>query len=242
MNFLFRDTISPITSCIGFLEIDFESAVNAYEEWMTPILKEYGFRLERDEICENLQDTLLKLQPLVSPIRTKFLFIPTSNNRTAFFDNGWQGTDASTPIQILSERLNCQGLVVTAVPHTMPSKIKNDTKGRYGATIMEVYGPDGNYIRTIYSSNDGGKWVFGESGDPFEFEDLTHYKARKIRDRFTPEILEKYLKELSIEAFNETFYLPDTSNASIMLTKKGAFPASYKEYTLHEVREKMGES
>jgi hypothetical protein len=107
---------------------------------------------------------------------------------------------------------------------------------------MEVYGPDGNFIRTIYSSNDGGKWVFGEMGDPFEFEDLAVYKARKIRDRFTPEILEKYLKELGLDAFNEDFYLPVTSNRSIMLAKKGALPASYREYTLPEVRELMGES
>lgn len=234
MNLLFNDTIAPITSCIGFLKIDFESAVRAYEEWMSPILKDYGFQLKNESIIGNLQDALMKLLPLVSPIRTKFLFIPTKNNWTAFFDNGWQGTDASTPMNVLSERLRCKGLSVTAVPHTMPSKVKRDTKGRYGATIMEVYGPDGNYIRTIYSSNDGGKWIFGESGVPFKFENLAYYKAKKIRDRFTPEILEKYLKELGIDVFKENFYLPKGFNKSIMLIKTGSFPANFKEYTLHE--------
>jgi hypothetical protein len=238
MNFLFKDAISPITSSIGFLEIDFELASKAYEDWMKPILKEYGFRLKKETLSENFQNILLKLQPLVSPIRTKFLFIPTNSNWTAFLDNGWQGTDASTPIQVLSERLKCKGLAITAVPHTMPSKVKSDTKGRYGATIMEVYGPDGNFIRTIYSSNNGGKWVFGASGDPFNFEDLKTYKAKKIRDRFTPEILEKYLKELGIDAFNEDFYL---TNRSIMFIKEGTLPANFKEYTLREVRIAMGE-
>ncbi len=242
MNFLFNNTISPITSRIGFLEIGLEASVTAYEEWMVPILKDYGFELDRKIMNLNFKETLLKLQPLVSPIRTKFLFIPTDSNWTAFLDNGWRGADASPPIKVLSNRLNCKGLVFTAIPHTMPAKVENETKGRYGSTIMEVYGPDGDFLRTIYSSNDGGKWVFGESGTPFDFENLTLYKAKKICDRFTPEILEEYLMKLGIEAFNESFYLPDSSDVSIMLTKRGPLPASHKEYSLHEVREMMGEN
>lgn len=241
MNYLFNDSISPMTSCIGFLEIDPEAAVSAYEDWMSPILKDYGFHLKKESIYENLRDTILKLLPLVSPIRTKFLFIPTNSGWTAFFDNGWQGSDASTPMQILSERLKCNGVAVTAVPHTLPSVVKQNTKGRYGATIFEAYGPGGDVIRTVYSSNDGGRWTFGESGVPFKFENSAAYRARRIQDRFTPEILEKYLQELGIDAFKEGYYRPDEFNGSILLIKKGKYPANFKEYTLPEVRASIGE-
>lgn len=129
---------------------------------------------------------------------------------------------------------------MTAAPNTMPSKPSKDTKGRYGATILEVYGPDGNYRRTVCAANDGGRWVFETSGDPFEFEKIDVYKAKRKRDRFTPELLAEYLCELDIEAFKEDFYLTDKPNKAIMLTKTGALPLNMEEFTLLEVRKRMG--
>ncbi len=44
-------------------------------------------------------------------------------------------------------------------------------KGLYGAAILEVYGPHQtdwlNYLRTLDAANDGGRWGFGQSGEPF---------------------------------------------------------------------------
>jgi hypothetical protein len=56
-----------------------------------------------------------------------------------------------------------RGLRVGAAPHTL-----RKDKGRYGIIALEVYGPRQthwiNYLRTIYAMNDGGRWVFGQSG------------------------------------------------------------------------------
>ncbi|WNG43884.1 hypothetical protein F0U60_07085 [Archangium minus] len=84
----------------------------------------------------------------------------------------------------MAETLGCRGMRVVAVPHTL-----RQDKGRYGTVIFELYGPQQtdwlNYLRTIYAMNDGGRWVFGQSGEPFPFEKLEQYQARKVRDRFT---------------------------------------------------------
>lgn len=240
MNLLFQDTIAPITSCMGFLESNCENVANAYSEWNQSILKKHGFNLKSQIVNDSLKKILLKLEPLTTAIKTKFLFIPTNSNWTAFFDNGWRGTDAFPVVIYLSEKLSCRGIVVSAVPHTFPSRIKKDTKGRYGATQMLVY-DCGKVTRAIEAMNDGGRWVFEQDGDPFLFEELDHYKAKRIRDRFTPEMLEKYLGEFGIEIFNENFYLTESPNKPVMIIKTGNFPPSFKEYTLKEVRKKMGE-
>lgn len=236
MNLLFNDTLSPITSNIGFLETDVETAANAYKEWMDPILTNCA-KLEIRFLKGQLKKVLLELQPLVSPVHTKSLFVPTEGKWSAFFDNGWQGADPSSPMSVLAERMGCRGISISAVPNTMPSDVKTYSRGRYGATMMEIFGQGGEFLRTIYSTNDGGKWVFGESGDSFEFEDLSLYKVKRIRDRFTPEILATYLSNLGVDAFNEAFYIPETSNNSIMLERIGKLPAEHKEYSLREVRE-----
>lgn len=236
MRLLFDDDIAPITSSIGFLETNYKYAVEAYEMWMGPILVEHGFRFEKKPLSGDLESMLLKLEPLVSPIRTKYLFIPTDSAWTAFFDNGWQGSDTSAPMSVLSGKLNCRGLSVTAIPNTMPSKVDKNTKGRYGATIMELYGPNGEFVRTIAAINDGGKWVFEESGEPLDFENVEAYKAKKKVERFTTDMLDNYLKKLGIRAFNESFYLPKDNDSSIFLNKVGTYPSDFKEYSLNEVR------
>jgi hypothetical protein len=40
--------------------------------------------------------------------------------------------------------------------------------------------------------NDGGKWIFATRGNVQPFERVERYKAGRIRDRFTDELLEEY--------------------------------------------------
>jgi hypothetical protein len=135
----------------------------------------------------------------------------------------------------LAQQLGCRGMRVGAVPHTL----RND-KGRYGIVALEVYGPRQtdwlNYLRTIYAMNDGGRWVFGQSGEPFPFEKLERYQARKVRDRFTFDMLEEYLHHLGLSPFREDFYLPEGAPAWLV-EKTGSFVSAQKEYTLAQARE-----
>jgi len=84
--------------------------------------------------------------------------------------------------------------------------------------------------------NDGGRWVFGQSGEPFPFEKLEHYQARRVRDRFTFDMLKDYLRHLGLSPFEEDFYLPAGAPAWLV-EKTGPVVPAHKEYTLAQARE-----
>ena len=54
--------------------------------------------------------------------------------------------------------------------------------------------------------NDGGDWLFSADGMQQPFEEPESYKARRIADRFTDEMLERYCKALVIGLFDKSFY------------------------------------
>jgi hypothetical protein len=234
MNLLFDDKYAPITKEIGFLECDIKSVCAAYQLWETEILRQYKMRIELENVEGNLESVLRNLLPLTTPIRTRLAFVPTQSAWTAYFDNGPRGTDATGVVKVLAEKLNCRGIRTVLVPNTMPSKPSKEARGRYGATMLEVYGPDRKPIRIIYAANDGGRWVFGESGVPFPFEETARYAAKKIRDKFTGEMLDDYLKHLGIAAFDETFYVP-SNTGSILARKLGKLPDNLREIPLLKI-------
>jgi hypothetical protein len=70
----------------------------------------------------------------------------------------------------------------------------------FKARILEVFGPQGEppllYERSIAAANDGGRWVFENSGTPFDFEDEEAYRRRLKSSRFTGDMLISYLRAL----------------------------------------------
>jgi hypothetical protein len=81
------------------------------------------------------------------------------------------------------------------------------------AVIWEVYdtaengGDADGYRRSIAASNDGGRWVFETSGAPFPFEDQGRYTARRKRDRFPPDLLRDYLRQMGIPPITDDRFL-----------------------------------
>lgn len=112
---------------------------------------------------------------------------------------------------------------------------------KYPANVSEVYAPDSlggdpvnGYRRSVAALNDGGRWIFEESGERFPFEQIERYDERRKRDRFTREMLRDYLKTFSIEAFSDDFLRVDPASPAVLLqqsTKVWHAP----EYSLEEV-------
>jgi len=104
---------------------------------------------------------------------------------------------------VLSERLGCQGLVVTCQPH-LPAR------DRMGAVMFTLEDPsvDGSVgpRRSIAAIYDGDRWRFDTDGEPLPFEERVRYAARRLRDRFTSDMLERYCRALGVDAFNGRFY------------------------------------
>jgi len=68
------------------------------------------------------------------------------------------------------------------------------------------------YERTIVAADDGGRWVFETTGEPFAFEELAYYRKRVKAERFTSALLYKYLQRLGVPINIE----PDWSNALLV--------------------------
>ena len=235
-DLLLGDKLAPITSEIGFLELPSTQAVASYGAWQQRIQEPLGRSLTATPVSGTLEETLGALLPLVSILPTRAIFVPTASSWMAYFSNGWRGTDAFPPMSYLARKVGCRGLRVVAVPDTMDAA-PGSRRSRYGALILEVYGPRGdplNYLRTVSLVNDDG-WSFDQSGEPFAFEDTGRYAARKIRDRFTFAMLESYLAHLGLKPFQERFYLP-RGTAAVLMQLHGPLPAAAREYSLSAAR------
>jgi hypothetical protein len=112
--------------------------------------------------------------------------------------------------------------------------------GHSGATIFSLYLADTNScsflnIRRSVSAAYDGRWVFNADGEPaLEFEQLERYKGRQIRDRFTQEMLDDYLRNFEIRFFSPDYY--NTPQPGCLISKEGPCAADLKEYSLDEAR------
>jgi len=233
---LLEDRWAPVTSTMGFLELEAEQAAQAFANWHKGLEISRGFTIEVLPLTGTLEQVLSRLLPLSGWETQRRLFIPTCSAWTAYVENGWTGTDAASAMSVMAGRLSVRGLRVVAVPHTL----RKDGGGRYGAVMLDVFGPKqpgkfNNYVRALGASNDGGRWVFDQSGEPFPFEQVERYQERRVRDRFTFEMLKDYLRHLGLSPFEEDFYLPPGSRAWL-IQKTGPSITVGREYTLEEVR------
>ena len=232
---LLEDRWAPVTSEMGFLELGAEQAAQAFATWERGVLTPRGISVEVLPVSGSLEQVLCRLLPLNGVEIERNLFIPTRSAWTAYVENGWTGTDAASTMSAMARRLSIRGLRVVAVPHTL-----RGNRGRYGAVMLDVFGPKhpeklNNYVRAIEVANDGGHWVFEQTGEPFPFEQVAQYQTRKVRDRFTFDMLKDYLRHLGLSPFEEDFYMPPGSRAWL-IQKTGPFAPGHKDYTLEEAR------
>jgi hypothetical protein len=202
---LLSDRFAPITSAIGFLELPLEEAGKGLLAWREQL---HG-RAKATQLGGSLPEMLERLPPLTGGVRPRELLVGTVGDRwTAYFDCGFQGGDPVSAVGYLSRTLQCQGVVVVSVPHTVGTPL--ESPGRHGGVQFELYGPLRtdflNYVRTVSVTHDGSKWRFDANGTVQAFEQESQYKARKIRDRFTTDMLASYAAELGLHPFDDSFY------------------------------------
>src|SRR5262249_7227536 len=140
----------------------------------------------------------------------------TSSDWTAYFQSGIAGSDPAPAMHVLSQRLDVLAMRVCSAH---PS-------AKYPAVIWEVYapatlggGPRG-YRRSIAAANDGGHWVFEQSGDPFPFERTDCYDVPRKRDRFPPGLLAEYLQHFGLMPFDDDFYIVTSSRPALLLERQ----------------------
>jgi hypothetical protein len=205
MRTLLDEEYAPCTSAIGFLRSDVEVCRAALTDWRRDL---YGSELvTAREVSLGFPECLAALEPLTGGARPRELLVEASEEWTAYFDCSIRGTDAVSAVGHLSQTIGCEGLAVRAVPH-----IPTPEPGRLGAIQFEMFAPHRtgflNYLRTIAVTHDGRRWRFDTWGEAQPFEETAAYAARRVKDRFTSDMLERYCEAVGVHVFDPASYGP----------------------------------
>ena len=84
--------------------------------------------------------------------------------------------------------------------------------------------------------NDGGKWIFETIGEIQPFERVEKYKVKRIRDRFTNDLLEQYCLALGIRLFEAEFY----GHSGVLIERLDHLQAGETALTLIEAKWRLG--
>lgn len=209
----------------GLIKGSCEAVSQGFLDWQLTILRENGMRLTPTAIEGTIGDALHSLLPRTAPIATKYLFWPLNEEWTLYFDNGRLGTDVSPPC-VLASRLHTDGIRISLADHAVDQN--SEQVLQYGATIFEYF-ENATVRRSIFAANDGGKWVFGQTGPAFPFEDENSYRARLVRDRFPRTLLLHYLQELnaSLDGTRTSFF---EHGPGKLFVKSGQMPRELAEF------------
>jgi hypothetical protein len=200
-----------LTRKIGFLQATLPTSQANLVAWLKETGEAGSISIEAPSAVGSLAGVLRSLLPLTIPEIERRLLVPTDSPWTAYLDNFKLGTDPSA-IAYLARRMKCLGVHVVAHDE---------------AVSLALYGPQNdpdsdNTIRSIRIFRELDKWMFRESGKPLPFEETKSYRAARVEDRFTVEMLERDLKELGIRAFATDFYRP--AEASLIATRTKRAP------------------
>lgn len=215
----------PVTYDFGLIRSDIEAVGTKWPE----MYKDHDLAVTQTWLSGTLKNCFPFLEPL-SPAPTKELFLTTSFGWTAYFSNGVRGSDPFLPMFQLSKELGVTALRACTTP-------KN---ALYQGTILEVYdtpqagGDTNGYRRSIAAVNDGGRWVFEQSGTPFSFEEIERYSDRRKRDRFTPDMLWSYLNCLGIPCLTDDTLQPMGTCKGFLLSR--STHEHLPSYTLDEAK------
>lgn len=237
MKFLLQNKFAPTTLGFGFLQCDWDQAKHSFELWLSQL----GRLLDVGSLQGSLDSMLQMLEPL-RPSKDKDLLTRTKNKWVAYFGNGAFGSDADPVISHLATRIRCVGVTFKCIPDRRKARLMHHARESYGSVCLQIFGPEeknySNSVRTICAARDGARWVFENRGEMQPFEDPSFYGMAKIADRFPPELLDRYLQALGIDAFDEQFYEQD----GLLLTRDTRDyhnPKVLKPYTFAEIQLKM---
>jgi len=187
-----NNALAPTTESVSF----FAATGSAFLEWLTPGLDEDSPSWVQREVVARKSSEILTLLHNRAEIGVDRYLVLSQRGWTAVLNNAKLGTDMGIIPSLAAREMGCVAIRATAV-------VQRDDI--YGATILEVFDPAADLPlrcrRVVSAANDGGRWQFDQFGEPFSFEDEMAYTRRGIRNKFTPDLLKKYLDGLNVPAF-----------------------------------------
>ena len=220
---LFGNELAPITSSMGFIQGRYLDVVEKFIAWQEEISRLDGHirRIKTHEVNGDLRKAFFSILPFKKIQSNRSLFIPTDSGWTAYVENNYRGTDPSV-ISYLPKALQSSSIWMVTIPHTW-KRSGSVRSGQSGALLFVVYGHEegkwNNMIRSIRLEHDVGRWRFEELGNPLPFEDKRTVIKPGAKNRFTFEMLKRYMHNYGLRPFEEDFYLPPSAGKAIVMEK-----------------------
>jgi hypothetical protein len=218
----------PVTRDLGLVNAPVDACVESFTSWQSSIGLQYTIKT-----AVSFSETLGLLPPL-SAEKRRLAFVPTAApGWTALFQSGISGSDPFPATSMLaSNLLRTLGMRVCVTPPA----------GNWPAVLWEVYAPKElggdstlGYRRAISAMNDGGRWVFNQSGEPYPFEEVAKYTLPRKRDRFTREMLIDYLAQFGLAPLSDAFYSVSGDRRAVVLERTSRWNNPPPEFTLEQV-------
>jgi hypothetical protein len=198
MSWLLGGPWSPIGWSVGFVEADLTTVADTLLRWGQGL----GQDLRVDRELPRYPQCLRRLEPLQAPW-TRELLIAHGQRWTAYLNNDLGGGDPWPASSYIAKLLGVHGVIAI---HQPPTKVG------HASTQLQLLGPEGEppllYVRTLAAHAEDGRWSWDTSGAPLPFEDPSRYRARRVRDRLTRDLLVAYLAALGITVDDDARYGP----------------------------------
>ena len=206
MTSLLEGRFAPITDQIGFVEAAAEDLADWWVAWEP---EDAVYRKTR--LSGSFAAILAALLPLAYN-RSRVVFVPTRSLWTACFDNRPSGSDVMF-IRVAAQDLATRAVRAVSVPD---ARIFSLYEPKPGALVART--------RRSIGAVDDDPWAWDVLGDdePLPFEELDSYRKRRIADRLTHEMMQRYLHAIGIDAYDDDFYAPDKT--AYLVQRETRFP------------------
>ncbi len=210
-DFFLRD-FAPATTHLAFFELPAPQLTQILLSRSIELnaRNEFPWTVTCEELKATFRDKLERLLPLTAPVDTKLLISSTDSGWCSYIPNGRMGGDVHSQPDYLSGILKVRSISVVLVPDEpggKPGSVQFVYRDGAAAKPVEtVHGTQYRYPMRVVMAHKESKWEFHAHGDPLPFEELGQYEARRIKDRLTPEMIERYCAALGIQLFDPDFY------------------------------------
>ena len=211
----------PVTGAYAF----FDAAIGAVGEALTGWRR--GLDLEPVEaaVGGSLREVLSALEPM--SLGHRELLLGTRSDWTAYFSNQRTGADEA-PVGQIATMLQCRAVYLMWWPVPRYEALRFQLLADHATDFL-------NHERTIHvGRDDDGRMTFTATGQPQPYEDLASYEARRLADRLTPALVDRYCRAIGLRPFDESFY---RSEGSLITTRD---PRPDLSYTIADEQARYG--
>lgn len=192
----FQRRFAPIAASICFVNDSIEKLAPFWLKWNNDRDNRPEWQVKFEEVNGTLEEKLIALLPLNG---RKHLLTETADGNVAYFSNHPISPTIQTEPGLWCETFKLRQIWI------MCDDIKpSDMIGSVQFNYFD-YAVSPRRERSVYAYKDG-RWSFAQHWEPFSFEDQEAYKEKRIRDRLTPEMVERYCQEFGINAYDPDFY------------------------------------